>query len=71
MKFTLAYMLCSAITGFCNNTVTHPQKFNTWTDCVNGGAEITIETVNHFKEKFEDEKLYISYFCTKVEGEDA
>lgn len=71
MKFTLAYMLCSAITGFCNNPVIHPQTFNTWTDCVNGGAIITMDTTNHFKETFEDEKLYVSYFCNEIKGEDA
>ena len=71
MKFVLAYTLCSAITGFCNTTVTYPEKFNTWTDCVKSGATITIKTTNSFKAKFEEEKLYISYFCNQVKGEDA
>ena len=42
MKFVLAYTICSAITGFCNTPVVHPQHFNTWTDCTKHGATVTI-----------------------------
>ena len=65
MKFVLAYTICSAITGFCNTTAIHPVKFDTWTDCTKAGASVTIRVTNEFKEKFNEEKLYISYFCNE------
>jgi len=67
MKFVLAYTICSAITGFCNTPVVHPQHFNTWTDCTKHGATITIGVTNKYLEKFNDKELYVSYFCNKVE----
>ena len=71
MKFVLAYTICSAITGFCNTPAVHPVKFDTWTDCTKAGAVASIEIVNNNLEQFNEEKLYISYFCNQVEGQDA
>ena len=65
MKFVLAYTICSAITGFCNTPAVHPIKFNTWTDCTKAGASITIKVANEYQMKFNEEKLYISYFCNE------
>ena len=71
MKFVLAYTICSAITGFCNTPAVHPVKFDTWTDCTKAGAVASIEIVNNNLEQFNEEKLYISYFCNQVKGQDA
>ena len=71
MKFVLAYTICSAITGFCNTPVVHPQHFDTWTDCTKHGSVVTIKVTNDFLEKFNDQKLYISYFCNEHKGSDA
>ena len=65
MKFILAYTICSAMTGFCNTPVVHPTSFNSWTDCTKHGAVITIKVTNEFQERFNKEKLYISYFCNE------
>jgi len=65
MKFVLAYTICSAITGFCNTTAIHPVKFDTWTDCTKAGASVTINVTNEFEQKFNEDKLYISYFCNE------
>ena len=65
MKFVLAYTICSAITGFCNTPAVHPVKFDTWTDCTKHGAMVTIKVTNEFQEKFNKDKLYISYFCNE------
>jgi hypothetical protein len=65
MKFILVFSLCSAITGYCQNPVAVQNEYNSWTDCVKGGAEITIITTENFKERFNKEKLYISYFCNE------
>ena len=70
MKFVLAYTICSAITGFCNNTAVSPVQFNSWTDCVKAGAVATVEIVNQYEEKFNEEKLYITYFCNEIKKED-
>jgi hypothetical protein len=71
MKFVLVYTICSAITGFCNTPIIHPTDFNTWTDCTKHGAAVTIKTTNDFLERFNEEKLYVSYFCNEVERENA
>jgi len=65
MKFVLAYTICSAITGFCNTPAVHPVKFDTWTDCTKAGATVTITVTNEYKQKFNEDKLYISYFCNE------
>jgi len=65
MKFVLAYTICSAMTGFCNPPSLHPIKFDTWTECTKAGAVITIKLNNEHQEKFNKEKLYISYFCNE------
>ena len=71
MKFVLAYTICSAITGFCNNTTISPVEFNTWTDCTKAGAIATIQITNKNLELYEKDKLYVTYFCNEVGGEDA
>ncbi len=65
MKFVLAYTLCSAITGMCNTTMIHPKTFDTWSECAKGGAVMTIQLNNKFKEKVNREKLYVTYFCNE------
>ena len=69
MKFVLAYTICSAITGFCNNTAVSPVQFNSWTDCVKAGSLSTVQIVNQYEEKFNEEKLYITYFCNEIKKE--
>jgi hypothetical protein len=71
MKFVLAYTICSAITGFCNNTAVSPVEFNSWTDCTKSGAAATIKVTNENLEAFNEKKLYVSYFCNEVPGDDA
>ena len=63
--FILAYTLCSAITGMCNNTMTLPKHFDSWTECAKAGAVLTIQYNNRYAEKFNKEKLYITYFCNE------
>ena len=71
MKFVLAYTICSAITGMCNNTTVSPIEFNSWSDCVKAGSLSNVQIVNQYEEKFNEEKLYVTYFCNEVKGEDA
>jgi len=65
MKFILAYTICSAITGYCNTPLVHPVEYNSWTECTKAGAVITIKVTNEFQEKFNKDKMYISYFCNE------
>ena len=69
MKFILAYTICSAITGMCNNTTVSTVEFNSWSDCVKAGSLSTVEIVNQYEEKFNEEKLYITYFCNEIKKE--
>ena len=54
----------------CNNTTASPIQFNSWTDCVKAGSLSTVQIVNQYEEKFNEEKLYITYFCNEHKGED-
>ena len=65
MKFILAFSICSAITGYCNNTMTVDKEFNTWTECVIGGSQLTIQYAKKMEENINKDKLYISYFCNE------
>jgi hypothetical protein len=69
MKFILAYTICSAINGMCNNTIVSTVEFNSWSDCVKAGSLSTVEIVNQYEEKFNEEKLYITYFCNEIKKE--
>tara|TARA_R100001594_G_scaffold92846_2_gene127167 strand:- start:3115 stop:3330 length:216 start_codon:yes stop_codon:yes gene_type:complete len=71
MKFVLAYTICSAITGMCNTPSVSPIEFKTWTDCTKAGAIATIKVTNENIEKFNKEKLYVSYFCNEHKGSNA
>ena len=70
MKFVLAYTICSAITGMCNNTALSPVEFNSWTDCTKAGAMASIKVTNENLENFNKEKLYVTYFCNEYKGDD-
>jgi len=65
MKFVLAFSICSAVTGFCNNTMVVDKKFDTWTECVIGGSQLTIQYAKKMEENVNKDKLYISYFCNE------
>ena len=65
MKFVLAFSICSAVTGFCNNTMVVDKKFDTWTECVIGGSQLTIQYAKKMEENINKDKLYISYFCNE------
>lgn len=65
MKFILAFTVCSAITGFCNNTITVKPAYDTWTECVVAGSELTIKFAEKQEELINKDKLYISYFCNE------
>ena len=64
-KFILAFSICSAITGFCNNTMTLEKKFNNWSECVIGGSQLTIVYAQKMEEKVNKDRLYITYFCNE------
>ena len=51
MHYVLAFSICSAITGFCNSTSLVPVKFDTWSECVIGGSQLTIEYTIKMEEK--------------------
>ena len=65
MKFILAFSICSAITGYCNSTMTVNKPFNTWAECVIGGSQLTIEYAKRMEKNINKNKLYITYFCNE------
>ena len=65
MKFILAFSLCSAITGYCNTTMTVDRQFDSWSECVIGGSQLTIVYAQKMEEKLNRDKLYITYFCNE------
>ena len=71
MKFILAFSICSAITGYCNNTMTLPTEFNSWSECVGAGGKLIQTFSVEMEETIEDRKLYMNYFCNEIFKEDA
>ena len=65
MKFILAFSICSAITGFCNNTMTLPTKFDSWSECVGGGGKLIIDFSKKMEDSINNDKLYLNYFCNE------
>jgi len=65
IKFILAFSVCSAISGYCNNTMTVDRQFDSWSECVKAGSHLTIEYAKKMEEKVNKNKLYISYFCNE------
>ena len=65
MKFILAFTVCSAITGLCNNTSTLPTKFDSWSECVGAGGKLIQSFSVDMKDTIEERKLYMNYFCNE------
>ena len=65
MKFILAFTVCSAITGLCNNTSTLPTKFDSWAECVGAGGKLIEKFSVELEDKINKERTYISYFCNE------
>ena len=65
MKFILAFSICSAITGFCDNTMTVNKKFDTWSECIGHGGAIIMDFSQTMKDHVEKNRLFISYFCNE------
>ena len=65
MKFILAFTICSAITGYCNNTMTLPTKFDSWSECVGAGGKLIHSFSVDMEETIEERKLYMNYFCNE------
>jgi hypothetical protein len=71
VKFILAFTICSSITGYCNNTMTLPTEFNSWSECVGAGGKLIQTFSVEMEETIEDRKLYISYSCNEISKKDA
>ena len=69
MKFILAFSICSAITGYCNTTMTLPTKFDSWAECVGAGGKLIQTFSVEMEETIEDRKLYMNYFCNEIKKE--
>ena len=65
MKFILAFTICSAITGYCNNTMTLPTKFDSWSECLGAGGKLIQTFSVEMKDRIEERKLYMNYFCNE------
>ena len=71
MKFILAFSICSAITGFCNNTATLSTEFNSWSKCVGAGGKLIENFSVEMKDTIEENKLYMNYFCNEIKKPEA
>jgi|TARA_R100001198_G_C5219759_1_gene202310 hypothetical protein len=69
VKFILAFSICSAITGFCNNTATLPTEFNSWSECVGAGGKLIQNFSVEMNDTIERDKLYMNYFCNEIKKE--
>lgn len=71
MKFILAFSVCSAITGFCNNTTTLNTEFTSWSECVGAGGKLIENFSIEMKDSIEENKLYMNYFCNEIPKQEA
>ena len=65
MKFILILSICSAISGTCQTTGIHPQKFDTWSECVKAGANEIIKATEIYEDRVNKQRLVVSYFCNE------
>jgi len=70
MKFILAFSICSAITGFCNNTMTIDKDYKSWSECVGAGGQMIVDLSEKKTAMLDKDKLYMSYFCNEVKIEE-
>ena len=66
MKFILAFSICSAITGFCNNTATIPTEFNSWSECIGAGGKFIQSFSTEMQDNINKNRLYMTYFCNEI-----
>ena len=66
MKFILAFSICSAITGFCNNTATVPTEFNSWSECIGAGGKFIQSFSTEMQDNINKNRLYMTYFCNEI-----
>ena len=66
MKFILAFSICSAITGYCNNTATLPTEFKSWSECVGAGGRLIVDFSQKMETSIDERKLYMNYFCNEI-----
>ena len=69
--YILAFTICSAITGMCNNTSTLPTKFKSWSECVGAGGLLIQDFSVEMRDKINKEKIYISYFCNENQTDES
>tara|TARA_R100000231_G_scaffold81730_1_gene62558 strand:+ start:410 stop:631 length:222 start_codon:yes stop_codon:yes gene_type:complete len=65
MKFILILSICSSLTGTCQTIGIPTERFDTWSECVKAGAEQIIKTTETFEDKFNKQRLVVSYFCNE------
>jgi len=63
MKFVIVFSLCSAISNYCGNPSVYPKKFDSWTECHQFAVKKMYEKYNVSHKKFNEEKLFLKYFC--------
>jgi hypothetical protein len=61
----LILSICSSLTGTCQTIGIPPERFDTWSECVKAGAEQIIKTTKTFEDKFNKQRLVVSYFCNE------
>jgi hypothetical protein len=65
MKFILVLSLCSTLSGTCQTLGIPKERFDSWSECVKAGAEQIIKTTETFEDKFNKQRLVVSYFCNE------
>lgn len=63
MKFVLIFQICSLLTSQCLPQYSDRVMFDTWSDCVVGGAQKIIEVVNQEKDVVDEQQVIIKYWC--------
>ena len=65
MKYILIYQICSMLTSQCVTDTLNQQIFDSWSECVIGGAEKTIVIAKKDKKVFDEHKMFVKYWCSE------
>ena len=63
-KYIIALKLCALTSGDCYGT-NIGKTYDTFTGCVKGGATEIIRMTNKHLDRFEESKLYVTYWCNE------
>ena len=61
-------VICSSISKTCGSPMDYQHKFEDWSSCIKRGGELIVQFVDQTEIEVNQERLYVSYFCSNVKS---